>query len=249
MTTYICTLYYPPRLLPHCCLRSQNPDYHSGGHQWCVLFLLYLLFSTSDPCLYPWITKSPTMSPLTLCWTRRTITGVRPEPSCWSGFFEFFAILHPIFPIFLEIGHHTFPFFSTFFEVRQSFPRLQGVVIPHITVPRCYSHPIWDRTMKSKWSPISKTEKKEKENETDSSKRDHKRTKSEELWSNSCGVKWNLNLYLGYSPSACCASDSMCTFLLLKLYDVIPRVKPLLWLSLVHSDMTRMLLSLPPHKN
>ena len=32
MTTYICTLYYPPRLLAHCCLRSQNADYHSGGH-------------------------------------------------------------------------------------------------------------------------------------------------------------------------------------------------------------------------
>ena len=31
MTTYICTLYYPPRL-SHCCLRSQSPDYHSGGH-------------------------------------------------------------------------------------------------------------------------------------------------------------------------------------------------------------------------
>ena len=32
MTTYICTLYYSPRFLSHCCLRSQNPDYHSGGH-------------------------------------------------------------------------------------------------------------------------------------------------------------------------------------------------------------------------
>jgi len=32
MTTYICTLYYPPRFHPHCCLRSQNPDYQSGGH-------------------------------------------------------------------------------------------------------------------------------------------------------------------------------------------------------------------------
>jgi len=32
MTTCICTLYYPPRFLPHCYLRSQNPDYHSGGH-------------------------------------------------------------------------------------------------------------------------------------------------------------------------------------------------------------------------
>ena len=32
MTTYICTLYYSPQLFSHCCLRSQNPDYHSGGH-------------------------------------------------------------------------------------------------------------------------------------------------------------------------------------------------------------------------
>jgi len=32
VTMYICTLYYPPRFHPDCCLRSQSPDYHSGGH-------------------------------------------------------------------------------------------------------------------------------------------------------------------------------------------------------------------------
>ena len=32
MTTYICNLYYPPQIFSHCCLWSQNPDYHSGGH-------------------------------------------------------------------------------------------------------------------------------------------------------------------------------------------------------------------------
>jgi len=32
MTTYICTLCYPPQFHPHCCLRSHSPDCHSGGH-------------------------------------------------------------------------------------------------------------------------------------------------------------------------------------------------------------------------
>jgi len=33
MTTYIRTLYYPPRFHPHCCLRSQSSDCHSRGAQ------------------------------------------------------------------------------------------------------------------------------------------------------------------------------------------------------------------------
>jgi len=32
MTTYICTLYYLLQFHPLCCLRSQSPDCHSGGH-------------------------------------------------------------------------------------------------------------------------------------------------------------------------------------------------------------------------
>jgi len=41
MTTYICTLHYPPRFHPHCCLRSQSPDFHNGGHPLVIVIVTF----------------------------------------------------------------------------------------------------------------------------------------------------------------------------------------------------------------
>jgi len=148
-------------------------------------FDVYSPFLTSDPRSYP-IHEVSQFEYLGLILDLvRHRSRTRVASLIW-GFF-IFASLHPIFPIFFEIGHPIFSIFFHFFSDRTKFSASPRQRDPEYCSFKLIFTP--DLRSDNECSPISETEKNEGEKETDSSKRGQKRTNSEELWSDSCGAR------------------------------------------------------------